>query len=307
MSLLNNIKRGQSVNPPRIMMIGVEGVGKSTAGASMPNPLFICSENGLVGPQFDNVSSFNPSSWADILAVLDEIAANKTEFKSIVIDTLDWVEPMLYAHVCANQGKGCKNIEDFGYGKGYIVAQQEARQLITRLEKLNSMGFYIMILCHSQIKTFQNPVGENYDRYEPKVNLKIAGLFKEWCDTILFAQFDSFTRKEGMKAKAYGGQARIVQTTHSAAWDAKNRYGLPEVMTLDMVEILKAMNVTAEKDTTDMEKELQGYIKKMKEEDAEKWNKWYNSRKWTPEQLAQKLNKLRVSENMNNEKEGENA
>lgn len=307
MSLLNNIKKGQSANPPRIMLIGVEGVGKSTAGASMPNPLFICSENGLVGPQFDNVSSFNPTSWADILALLDEIASSKTDFKSIVIDTLDWVEPMLYAHVIKKAAKpDIKSIEDFGYGKGYIVAQQEARQLITRLEKLNSMGFYILILSHSQIKTFQNPVGENYDRYEPKVNLKIAGLFKEWCDTILFAQFDSYTRKEGMKAKAYGGSARIVQTTHSAAWDAKNRYGLPEVMTLDMGEILTAMNVNACKDTSDMEEELKGYIAKMKSEDAEKWNKWLDGRKWTPDQLAQKLNKLRVNESKN-EKETENA
>lgn len=88
-SLLSNIRRGQSKNPPRIMLIGVEGVGKSTAGACMPDPVFLCGEDGLVGPQFDSVASYSPSGWADILAFVDELATNPSGFKSLVIDTLD--------------------------------------------------------------------------------------------------------------------------------------------------------------------------------------------------------------------------
>lgn len=297
MSLLDKITKNQKPRAPRIMMIGVEGVGKSTAGASMPNPVFICGESGLVGPQFAEIPSFTPENWGEILAFLDELAANRGDFKTIVIDTLDWVEPMLYSHVCTKNGH--KNIEDFGYGKGYVVAQQEARQLLMRLDRLNMEGMNVLLLCHSQIKTVNNPVGDNYDHFESKLNAKISGIFREWCDCVLFAQFDMYTRKDGMRSKAYGGDGRIVQTTHSAAWDAKNRYGLPEVMPLDMGAIMEAITQGQPQDTEALKAEFLGYVKNMRPDIAQKATKWLESGKWTTQQLAQKVNSYRVKQNIN--------
>lgn len=308
MSLLEKISKKQKPRAPRIMMIGVEGVGKSTAGASMPNPVFVCGESGLVGPQFAEIPSFTPENWGEILQFLDELAQDKGDFKTIVIDTLDWVEPMLYSHVCAKNGH--KNIEDFGYGKGYVVAQQEARQLLMRLDRLNADGMNVLLLCHSQIKTVNNPVGDNYDHFESKLNAKIAGIFREWCDCVLFAQFDMYTRKDGMRSKAYGGDGRIVQTTHSAAWDAKNRYGLPEVMPLDMTAIMEAITQGQPQDTEALKAEFMGYVKTMRPDIAQKATKWLESGKWTTQQLAQKVNSYRVKQNINvnteDKKEAEN-
>ena len=297
MSLLDKITKQQKPRAPRIMMIGVEGVGKSTAGASMPNPVFICGESGLVGPQFAEIPSFTPENWGEILQFLDELSQNKGDFKTIVIDTLDWVEPMLYSHVCTKNGH--KNIEDFGYGKGYVVAQQEARQLLMRLDRLNMEGMNVLLLCHSQIKTVNNPVGDNYDHFESKLNAKISGIFREWCDCVLFAQFDMYTRKDGMRSKAYGGDGRIVQTTHSAAWDAKNRYGLPEVMPLDMPSIMEAITQGQPQDTEALKAEFLGYVKNMRPDIAQKATKWLESGKWTTQQLAQKVNSYRVKQNIN--------
>jgi hypothetical protein len=63
----------------------------------------------------------------------------------------------------------------------------------------------------------------------------------------LFANFETRVRKDGAtKAKAEGGDRRIVFTTHTAGWDAKNRHGLPEVMLLDAALILGAMGVQTE-------------------------------------------------------------
>ena len=78
-NLLSKIKKGPTKLPPKIMLIGVEGVGKSTAGASMPNPIFICGESGLVGPQFDGIPNFTPESWKDILDFCDELATTPGE------------------------------------------------------------------------------------------------------------------------------------------------------------------------------------------------------------------------------------
>lgn len=304
MALFDRIKKGQTVRAPRIMMIGVEGVGKSTAGASMPNPVFICGESGLVGPQFADTSSFTPENWGEILQFVDELAQDSQGFKTLVIDTLDWVEPMLYAHVCKNANH--KNIEDFGYGKGYVVARQEARQLLARLDRLNANGMNILLLCHSQIKTVNNPTGDNYDHFESEVNAKISSIFREWCDCVLFAQFDMYTKKDGMRAKAFGGDGRIVQTTHSAAWDAKNRYGLPEVMPLDMGAIMEAITA-GQVDVEALKKEFSGYIKDMKPEVAKKAKEWLEGGKWTAQQLAQKVNSYRVKNNINVTKKKEAA
>ena len=204
---------------------------------------------------------------------------------------------MLYSHVCSKNGH--KNIEDFGYGKGYVVAQQEARQLLMRLDRLNMEGMNVLLLCHSQIKTVNNPVGDNYDHFESKLNAKISGIFREWCDCVLFAQFDMYTRKDGMRSKAYGGDGRIVQTTHSAAWDAKNRYGLPEVMPLDMPSIMEAITQGQPQDTEALKAEFLGYVKNMRPDIAQKATKWLESGKWTTQQLAQKVNSYRVKQNIN--------
>lgn len=241
MDFRSAIRKGPTEKPPRIVMIGVEGVGKSTAGAGMPDPIFLCAEDGLVGPQFAETPHYSAASWTDALGFLDWLRTEQHEFKSIVVDTADWLEALAFRHCCERDNKG--SIEDYGYGKGYIVAAEEYRRFLQKLDELNKAGLAVLILTHTQIKAFNNPTGENYDRYEPKLAKQISGLLKEWADAVLFARFEVFTEKAkgAMKAKAFGGDNRVVHTTHSAGWDAKNRYGLPEVMPLDMASIIEAI------------------------------------------------------------------
>ena len=296
MSLLESIKKGPSTRPPKIMLIGQEGVGKSTAGAQMPNPVFLCGESGLVGPQFADTPSFTPTSWAESLAFCEELASNPSGYKTLVIDTLDWIEPMLYTHVVQAAKKNeIKHIEDFGYGKGYVIAQQEARKMLAVLDKVNAAGLAVLILSHSQLKTVKNPEGDDYDHFESKVNTKVAGIFKEWCDAVLFARFEIYVRKDGMKVKAQGGTERIVQTTHSAAWDAKNRYGLPEVMDLDMSEIYT--RIVAGKSSSEMLEAIMTAAESMEAKTREATLKWCESGP-TPYAVYEAYKKL------NNKKEG---
>jgi len=222
-------------------MIGVEGVGKSSAGAKMPKPIFLCGESGLVGPQFAETPSYTPHSWEDVLDFLDYLATEAHGYRSIVVDTVDWLEPILYAYICQRDGKS--GVEDYGFGKGYVIACDEFRRFLSKLESVNKAGMSVLALTHCHVKPFQNPVGENYDRYEPKLAKQISGLLKEWADAILFARFEVFAVKgrNENKAKGFGGENRVVHTTHSAGWDAKNRYGLPDVMPLDMELIMDAI------------------------------------------------------------------
>lgn len=237
----SGIRKGAPPKEPRIVMLGVEGVGKSTAGAYMDSPIFLCAEEGLVGPQFAETASWSAPDWESALGFLDWLRAEKHEYKSLVVDTVDWLEPKLFDFICGRDNM--PNIEGYGYGKGYTVAAEEFRRFLGKLDSLNKAGMAIMVLAHTTIKAFSNPTGDNYDRYEPKVTKQIAGMVKEWADAVLFARFKVFTTKgKGtMKAKGIGGQERVVYTTHDAGWDAKNRYGLPNEMPLDMPAIMEAI------------------------------------------------------------------
>ena len=292
MDIKSLIKKGHTTRPPKIMLIGVEGVGKSTAGANMPNPVFMCSESGLVGPQFNDVPNFTPKSWKEALEFIDALATDPGDFKTLVVDTLDWLEPMLYDYVVAAAKKpDIKHIEDFGYGKGYVLAQNEARQLIARLDKVNAAGMNVLLLSHSQLKTVKNPTGEDYDHFESKINAKVGGIFKEWADAVLFARFEVFTRKDGLKAKAYGGDTRVVETTHSAAWDAKNRFGLPEQMPLDMGSILEAITHGAG-DEQKLVKEIENLVGELPVDKADKTIEWLK-KPHTATELRKVLNNVK--------------
>ena len=240
-SFATAIKTGGTVRPPRILLMGVEGVGKSTAGSQMEAPIFLCSEDGLVGPQFASTPHFSAPDWEKALGFLDYLLDNPHPYKSIVVDTVDWLEPKLYHFVCQRDGE--KSIESYGYGKGYTEAAAEFRKFVRRLDALNRKGMAVLVLAHTVVKPYNNPTGENYDRYEPKADKKVAGIVKEWADAVLFAQFQTFAvkAKGASKAKGVGGQERIVHTQHSAGWDAKNRYGLPDEMPFDMPLILDAI------------------------------------------------------------------
>jgi hypothetical protein len=227
MVLSNVIKTGVKKHPPRLFIYGEEKIGKSSLAAQAPKPVFMCGEDGLIGPQFESTAHYTPGNWADAKEFVKTLQASK-EYRTFVLDTLDWIEPLLFAHVCAKAGKA--DIEAFGYGKGYIAAADEFRLMLAELERLMQTGVTIIILAHSQIKAFSNPAGDNYDRYEPKVSKQIAGLVKEWSDAILLARAKVFTKKESQKSKAkgVGDVVRVLNTNKTPAWDAGNRYSLPD-------------------------------------------------------------------------------
>lgn len=295
MDFLNMIKKGTIQKAPRIMMIGVEGVGKSSAGANLPSPIFLCAESGLVGPQFAESAHITPKDWEESLAFLDWLAMGQHDYKSLVVDTLDWLEALLFAHVVSRAKKAdIKNIEDFGFGKGYQVAADDFRQFLSRLEKVNAKGVNVLLLAHSQVKMFSNPVGDNYDRYEAKCCKQIAGLAKEWCDAVIFALFDVYTKKDGGKAKGNGGQVRVVKTEHSAGWDAKNRYGLPETMPLDMQLIMSEIDKGQPQNETEMKQELLDIMPELPADKQASLKEWLDKKKYTSSQLAQTLNRARA-------------
>lgn len=226
---LSSIQRGRVERPVRTLVYGLEGVGKTTFAASSPAPIFIGAEDGT--GQLDVARFPSPSAWSDVLDAIDSLTVEKHDFKTLAVDSLDWAEPLLWDHVCQAGGK--KDIEAFGYGKGYVAALDEWRVFLSRLDGLRSRGMAIVLLAHSSVKKFANPSGEDFDRYQLKLNEKAANLCKEWADTVLFASWEVLTREtDNGRTKGVQG-SRVLYTTRTAAFDAKNRHGLPPTLPLD--------------------------------------------------------------------------
>jgi AAA domain-containing protein len=232
---VSNVIKGKVEVPDRILIYGVEGIGKSTFAASAPSPIFIEPESDGTA-RLDTQRFPRPESWRDVLDAVESLTVDAHGFQTLVIDTLDAAEGLLWRHICERDRKA--SIEDYGYGKGYVAALDEWRAFLAVLEQLRrvkKMG--IVLVAHSWIKTFKNPEGEDFDRYEMKLHNKAAGLLREWCDAVLFAHYETYSVKasdeKGVKAKGVSTGARVIHTQRSAAWDAKNRYSLPEMLPLN--------------------------------------------------------------------------
>jgi hypothetical protein len=245
MTLASAVK-GKVSKPHRILMYGVEGVGKSTFAASAPAPIFLGAEDGT--SELDVTRFPQPGNWLEALDAVAELTTADHSFKSLVVDTLDWLEPLCWQHVCATKrdknGELHENIEWYPYGAGFVAALEEWRVFLARLERLRAArGMHVIMLAHSWIKSFKNPEGDDFDRYELKLNNKASGLLKEWADAVLFARYETFANKDGKTKRVRGVStgARVVQTRHAAAWDAKNRYNLPETIPLNWQDFIDAV------------------------------------------------------------------
>lgn len=220
-----SITRGLIQSAARLALYGPEGVGKTTITAGFPEPVFIDTEGGTA--HLDVARFPRPRNWAELIAAINHLLTTEHDHKTLVIDSIDWAEKLLIEEVCRKANKD--GLEDFGYGKGLVYLAEEFARFLALLEKLRDRGVHVVLVGHSTIRKFEAPDAAGaYDRFELKLTKQVAALVKEWVDALLFVNFvTKVTEKDG-KQRAVGGRERVIHTTHTAAWDAKNRYGLDE-------------------------------------------------------------------------------
>jgi hypothetical protein len=233
---LAQVKKTRSDIPERITILGAQKVGKSTFGSCAPAPIFIPTEDGLENIDADAFPLCK--SWNDVMSAVAALYSDKHDFKTVVLDSADWAERLLHKHVvdAENKPDKIKSIEDFGYGKGYVFAADHFAQLLEGLNALRiERGMRVIVLCHTEIRRFDDPLSAGYDRYQIKLHKQAGKLLQEWSDVIGFAQLESFTRTEKKndfakteRALAATSGRRVLHLAGSPAFDAGNRYGLPE-------------------------------------------------------------------------------
>jgi hypothetical protein len=263
---LARVITGKLEKPVRVVIFGGDGIGKSTFAAHAPSPIFVGAEDGTA--QLDVARMPDVSSWRDVLDALHELDSEHG-YQSVIVDSADWLEPMIWDAICAAESK--RSIEDFGYGKGYSKALDEWRRLTRALDRLRDRRrMNAIIIAHAHIRTFKNPQGDDFDRWELKLHQKAGGLLKEWCDAVLFANYETLTHKSGDRVKGISTGARLLYTERTAAWDAKNRYDLPPEIPLDWDAFFAATQAHAPAPANSIEASIYGLLEGMPEDVAKR-------------------------------------
>ncbi len=238
------ISKGKQARPIRATIYGVPGSGKSTLASKLPKPLFLDTEDGSNQLEVDRITVKDRRHLEESMR---ELAKDTLGYKTVVIDTADWAERMLAEHLLRTTGE--ESIEDFGFGKGYTKLAEQFAKLLALADELIDKGLHVVFLAHAKVQKVSPPDQLNgYDRYELKLSKGSAPLLVEWSELVLFLNFEvALTAGKDGKVKGLGGDSRVVYSTRTAAWDAKNRFGLDEVLPVDSPEIIALFNGAAAK------------------------------------------------------------
>ena len=227
------IIKGIVKRPRRVLLYGTHGIGKSTWAASAPSPIFLTTEDGLsdIGvdrtPLLKDLGAFN--NW------VSDLLTQTHEYRTVVVDTLDWLERLIFNDVAQSAGKD--SIEDFGYGKGYGLALTQWEFVLKSLGYLRDKGMAVILLAHARIVKVEPPDRDSYTRYEPDLHKSVSPMLQEWVDEVLFATYkmdvkqsnEGFNKKRG---QAIGDGERVVCTCEKPTHLAKRRVQMPDEIPL---------------------------------------------------------------------------
>lgn len=275
MSKLSQVVKGRISKPILILVYGPDGIGKSSFGAKAPNPIFFGPESGT--DCLDVCRYPEPKNWKEVLEGLDDLITSPHDYKTLVVDSLDWIEPLLFTRIIADDAKNAKTIETAcgGFGKGYIEAEKRWKdEFIERLNQLRlNRRMNIILVAHSDVVNFPDPESQTeYKRYELKLHKRSSAKFREYVDAVLFCTFRTFIKrdKDTDKVKAFSMGDRIMLTEKRPAYDAKNRYGLSHEIQLDWNELLVEIEKGSPSSLPAIKARIEGQISVMKNTDLKK-------------------------------------
>lgn len=224
------ISKGSTRKAHRTLIYGVGGIGKTSLGALLPGIVFIDLEGGASDIDVPKVEGI--TSWSMLLAALNGDTFN--EVRAIGIDSLSKADEMCREHLIEtipldSKGGRATSIESYGFGKGYVFLLEEYRKLLGALERHYQAGRDIVLIAHDNIGKTPNPTGDDYIRHEPRLThsekSSVRSATVEWCDHVLFIDYDVNAQKESKMApaKGVGIGSRTIYTAQQATHVAKSR------------------------------------------------------------------------------------
>lgn len=231
---LSSLRRTGAPKPPILTVYGPHGVGKTSLASQAPNPVFLQFEEGEGVLEFD---AWKIDSFGDAIEALAALDSDDHDFKTVVLDTADWLQRLVWQQTCAKNRWA--DIETPGFGKGYTAADDTWHEVFSSLKYLrDERKMSVIILAHCEVKRFENPETDPYDRYQPKLQKNGSALLQEFCDGVFFANFRASTTKTEVAPKqtvtrGVGGGERLLYTEERPPYLAKNRWAMPPSLPLE--------------------------------------------------------------------------
>lgn len=227
---LQTLRRGAVLEPPRLMIYGTHGWGKTTLACGAPDPVLIQTEDGR---GLLDVPSWGPlHTYGEVVEAIGALATEDHSFKTAILDSLDWTEPLVWQEVC--RANGWSSIEEPGFGKGYVATGDAWRYLFDGLDTLrNDRGMTIILVAHCEVTNYKSPDCEPFDRYSVKLHKRASAIVQEHVDCTFFANWrtsivkDKVAGNKDGRARGVGGGQRVLYTEERPAFLAKNRFSMP--------------------------------------------------------------------------------
>ena len=252
---LKSIKPARLRKPPRIILYGSPGVGKSSFAAAIPGSFFLDVEGGTNELEVTRLGRESLETYEDVTEALNALLIQDHDYSTVVIDTADFLEKVLMKQVATENGK-----KDFsqinGYGREYIALANVWRGVCQTLDEIREKrGLAIVLIAHETLRKIKEPDTETYEKYTLALDPRTVDFLEAWCDCILFAKEEVYTEKDkSQRVRASKGD-RVIYTKDCPHYLAKNRYGLPPAIPFTWGDFSTAMAATM---TTKNETETKG-------------------------------------------------
>lgn len=236
-----SLRGREKPKPPIVLIYGVHGVGKTTLAAGADEPVLAAIEDGR--GQLD-IPNWPIATFGEMLEAIGALYTEEHDRKSLIVDSVDWLEGLVWAETCARNG--WKNLGDPDFGKGYLAADLVWKEYLDGIRALrDERNMMIVQIAHCEVVRFDSPETTPYDRYQIKLHKRANKLVQEHADIVGFLNFrTSIVQTDvgpGKKvARGVGGGQRVLYLEERPAFLAKNRYGLPS--SIDLPTTAQAWN-----------------------------------------------------------------
>ncbi len=238
---LNNLVQKKPDKPPMIVIYGRGKMGKTTLAAGFPKPIFIQTEDGAGSLELTSFSEEPLTSFADVNQALIELATEEHDFQTLVIDSLTQMEPLVWKETCKRSSDDpngrWSSIEDPGYGKGYVAADEVWRDFLSACAWLRDhKRMTIILIAHEMVERFSDPERDDYDRYKMRLHKRADAMIRERADIVGFLnavitldqEKTGFGKNTKKITKAKGSGQRALNLAPRPTFEAGNRYRMPD-------------------------------------------------------------------------------
>lgn len=245
MSILQYVDTEYRQEGIRIIIAGLEKVGKTTLASGAPGALLIPLEIGYSGIRVAKTPILQ--TFEDVTALLQEILEQCQQgtfgYKTIIFDSATALERQIHSSVLrmdASYVEGNKKAVTMesalgGYGKAYTYANEKFDWFLKTCDHLAvNFNINIVLTCHVFAAKLIDPNSGEYDSWDlllhsPK-NQKTYGkreVITQWADIIGFFYEPLYvTKGDNMTKGVSANKGHVLGVSRTPSYVAGNRFGL---------------------------------------------------------------------------------